>query len=130
MSKPWGKHQYRRESPAPGGGVIEARFYTNSTSDPDPETIEDPSGMLTITRVSQSRYLVAFPDRWVYIYPDARFENTGGLAEVLSIKQGSSNDPNSFDVRIVDYAGSLVADTSGKAVSLRIGLYNQKGRAS
>lgn len=129
MSRPWGKHQYRRESPAPGSGAIDARWYTNGTSNPDPELTEDPSGMLTITRVSQSRFRVALPDKWVFLFPDARFENIGGLAEIPVVSYGSAADPNYFEVRIVDYAGALVADTTGKPISVRIKLYNEEGRA-
>jgi hypothetical protein len=131
MSKAWGKHQYRRESPAPGGGDLEAIFLTNGTS--DPATVQDPTGMLTVTRSSQSKFKVDLPDRWVYLYPIATYLDSapaGTRAIVTELRVGAAFDPNGFSVTLVDPAGAPVAETTGKPVQVRIAAYNEKGRAS
>lgn len=130
MSAAWGNHQFRRESPAPGGGVIEALFLTNDTS--DPETIIDPTAMLTITRLSQSKFRVTLPDKWVYLFPVARYNDTapaGARAVVTDVAFGGALLPNGFSVALVDGAGAPIAETTGKPVQLHISAYNHEGRA-
>jgi hypothetical protein len=103
---------------------------TNGTN--DPVTVQDPTGMLSVTWVSQSKFRVTLPDKWVYLFPMASYLDTapaGTRAIVTEVASGST-DPNGFSVTLVDGAGALVADTTDKPVLLRISAYNRKGRAA
>lgn len=127
-----GTHSYRLHTGHPKMGHNVIRFQTNGTSDPDPASIEDTSGVLDadspVTRAGQSQFRLKLRDRWVRVYAQAQLhEEQAAMAHVYDSTEGIHQDAGVY-VRVLDGALVLHADTTGWEISVMVDLTSWLGR--
>lgn len=131
-----GIHNFPLKTEMKSAGISVIRFTTNGTSDPDPALTVDPGGILDPDNPpkwqSQSFFSVALQNRYVRVFADLKM--IGPYNERIQyagyIEGTAGALPNGVGMRVLDAAGALSADTTGREIEVWLCLTSWKGRGN